>query len=162
MTIMLKFMSKYRWAVVAVVLSLSLVFGATTIFGNPLESEPEPPLEEVTVRNWHEEPHEVTVILERDGEIVHWDSVRLNGTRENQNGVSEFDHAAIHEDSLGGPIGRYAVLVRVDDSGLGKRFEFTDRVVREIASSCERDEHLQVAVTVRYHGAPSYSVTCAR
>lgn len=104
----------------------------------------------------------MTVIIERDDELVHWKAVQLNGTVENRNAGSEFDRAAVPGDGLGGRIERYAVLVRVDGGGSGVRYEFAGRVIEEITDSGERDEHLQIAVTVRHHGGPSYSVTCER
>lgn len=70
----------------------------------------------VRMANWHDEPHTLHVLVERDGEPVHWTSYALESASD---GVRT---ATLEQDWTGTP-GEYVVYVRRDGRTSWKEFE---------------------------------------
>jgi hypothetical protein len=74
----------------------------------------------VRVANWHPDAHTVHVLVERDGELVHWSSHDLPG-RENEIPTRPITRTWADEQS------EFVVRVRVDDQRTWKVFDLAGR-----------------------------------
>jgi hypothetical protein len=74
----------------------------------------------VRVANWHAEPHTVHVLVERDGELVHWSSHDL-AARDGQITTQPLDRTWADAEA------EFVVRVRLDDGTTWKVFDLASR-----------------------------------
>jgi hypothetical protein len=74
----------------------------------------------VRVANWHAEPHTVHVLVERDGDLVHWSSHDLAG-RDDEITTQPLDQTWADGEA------EFVVRVRIDDRTTWKVFDLAGR-----------------------------------
>lgn len=153
---------KHAATFIITVTVLSAVVAAVIIKGNITKTNSETHLKEITVQNWDEEDHNVTIIVEKNEDIVYWQNLYLKETFRNGNNISTFDHESIPEAVLGGQIEDYAIFARITETGEGERYEFTSQSVLEVRDSCEQNEYLEISITIREADSIRDSVTCEK
>jgi hypothetical protein len=99
----------------------------------------------VRVANWHREAHTVHVLVERDGELVHWSSHDL-AARDGDITTQPIDQTWADDQA------EFVVRVRVDDGTSWKVFDLTGREGDCYGVEARVDE--QGSVGVWYEQAP--------
>ena len=74
----------------------------------------------VRVANWHAEPHTVHVLVERDGDLVHWSSHDL-AARTDEITTQPLDQTWADEEAA------FSIRVRIDDRTTWKVFDLASR-----------------------------------
>ena len=113
-----------------VVFALAGCAGITSTADQP--TDPHVRLDEVYVNNEDSAAHAVDVVVQRNGTVAYWDTVRVNGTDGSENGTVISYGETVESAAFGDAPGRYAVLVRLDDRTTGERID-----VNEVAGECD-------------------------
>lgn len=82
-----------------------------------LTSSP-PKLGRIQVENRDDAPHTVHLLVERDGDIVYWQSFDLEATEENDQGQTVRDIRTIPRSKWGDTRGDYHVRARLNDASI--------------------------------------------
>ena len=69
----------------------------------------------IQVENRDDSPHTVHLLVERDGDIVYWQSFALEATTENDRGQTVRDIRTVSRSEWGDTRGDYTVRARLDD-----------------------------------------------
>lgn len=109
----------------AAVVGLGALVGCSQVSAM-LDSPPK--LGRIRIENRDDAPHTVHLLVERDGEVVYWQSFDLEATYENDQGQTVRDIEIVPQSEWGDVRGDYHVRARLDDatSAVGKAADPVD------------------------------------
>lgn len=113
--------------------------GSTQVL-SPLDSSPK--LGRIQIENRDDAPHTVHLLVERDNELVYWQSFALRSTSENEQGQTVRDIRTVSRSEWGDESGDYHVRARLDQD---------NSVTSDPVDHGAPCEHLNVVV----HGEPT-------